>query len=323
MNFNPFAHYTTKIPFYEEPYFARPKPINIVQRVFGSTFSMGIFDYLLIVPFILKLLLSRHLINIMAYNKNLYLDSIERTPEGDAFRSQIYAIKKSATLASLAYRALYAPFFLIKTILFMAVSPLVLIVGVITQLVNKLFPSPHTKLLDSLLRSPSLHLPLHWQPKPIRNGKVENYEFWKHEESTKLYLRHWYRANNGVIEATRENILTLHKLLISPKYLADSPWQARPHRPSQFTTEPDPLSQQEVQAWVDRFRYPVLKEIERNRIYRLLVTHGQRNLPQEQAHFLDIPKDVRKIICFMLFGPQFTPALQRNDENNSVQRIQI
>lgn len=291
MNYNPFAHYRKRIRL-DVPD-DKERSILLLDRIFGATYSMGILDYLLIVPILLKTILIRTLkeYDPVPWRKNLAIGTV---------------------------RLLLAPFFLIKTGLFLATFPLYLLVWGVKRLIEINIKSPYTKLFNSLLVKPlyadSEPLPLS-QINPLCNADMPVYAIsyygFRGVVGLPLVLRkrsYWNSERQWEIVPIKENVLIFHELMKSPELL--------PFHGNRITTA-------ELKRWIDRHKAPILADIAHKRMHRLLMAKStdidsQRN-PQ---HLYDVQKDVRKIIFDMVINSD-AQALPQENEEDVVFRINI
>lgn len=289
MNYNPFAHYSKKIriDFITTPNVTPERSIVLLHRIFGATYSMGIFDYLFILPVLLKLIL------IHGLNKR---DSLP----GNGWR------RKLAVGIIFATRILFAPFFLLKTGLLLATLPITLLIWGIKKIIDKQIKSPHVKLLNSLLVSENdnpVPRPLA-EINPLCNADVPLYglSFFGNDPRSLMlsntWAMPWQKGCWVKILPIKENILTLHQLMKTPELLP---------------LDGNIVTLESLRFWINQHKAPIVADIVHRRMHRLLMTPSTSiddQLTPKNLH--DVQRDIRKQIFELVVNSDAQALPQQN-----------
>ena len=193
LHFNPFAkgrHISRSFSRY-------PKPMNMFDRTVGRPTQMGIFDYLLIAPFLLKFL--------------------------------FHASKGRSKFLTAVFGVMTVPFSIIKFALYVATSPVILLAWaikkIVTKQIRKYATSPFTAALNRLIVKP-VPLPGHdlghtpsvalRQVNKLYDVSLMNHSIKVNAQNELIIVRSPGNALVAVVEPTRANIALLKELVGKP-----------------------------------------------------------------------------------------------------------
>lgn len=259
MNFNPFTHQNSVTHIFQR----HPQPPDMFDRTVGRPEQMGVFDYALVLPALVKL--GLHLSNK----------------------------KKNLLPLTIIFGAVSVPLAISKFALYVGASPLIFAAWLIKEGVKKEhrkhLVSPYTQILNSLtVTTPNNHEPqLLSDVNPLRDIDLYHYSIKAHNNQIILTRFPGYETV-AIFSPTRSNIMQLQNL-INPDHINHN-------RLMYFLTN---VGSNIIDFSAKERINSISREQALNHVdllHKLLVNCKVDNTDAEST-FAAIPKDVRKLIA--------------------------